>query len=66
MHQNAQKKFIDIITTNNYYLKLKEKTENDIAAQVFWAVFYSSRLLQAKSAQKLISMVLPLHPLYFP
>ena len=34
-----------------------------MAAQVFWAVFYSSR---AKSAQQLISTMLPFHPLYFP
>ena len=31
-----QKKLIDTITTSN---------ENDMAAQVFWAVFYSSRRL---------------------
>ena len=37
-----QKKLIDIITTSNFYLKFKENNENDMAAQVFWAVFYSS------------------------
>ena len=31
------------MTTNNLYLKFKENNENDMAAQVFWAVFYSSR-----------------------
>ena len=37
-----QKKLIDTITTSNFYL-FKENNENDLAAQVFWAVFYSSR-----------------------
>ena len=36
-----QKKLIDTITTSNFYLKFKENNENDMAAQVFWAVFYS-------------------------
>jgi hypothetical protein len=40
-----QKKLIDTITTSNFYLKFKENNENDMAAQVFWAVFYSSRRL---------------------
>ena len=34
---------IDPITTSNFYLKLKENNENDMAAQVCWTVFYSSR-----------------------
>ena len=34
------KRNIDLITTRNFYLKFKE---NNMAAQVFWAVFYSSR-----------------------
>ena len=38
-----QKELIDTITTSNLYLKLKENNENDMAAHVFWAVFYSSR-----------------------
>ena len=37
-----QKKLIDTITTSNLYLKFKENNENDMAAQVFWVVFYSS------------------------
>ena len=37
------KKLIDTITVSNFYLKFKEDNENDMAAQVFWAVFYSSR-----------------------
>jgi hypothetical protein len=36
---------IDTITTRNFYLKFKEYNENDMAAQVFRAVFYSSRQL---------------------
>jgi hypothetical protein len=40
---DIQKKFIDTITTSNLYLKFKENNENDMAAQVFWAVFYSSQ-----------------------
>ena len=39
-----QKKLIDNITTSNLYLQFKENNENDMAAQVFWAVFYSSQL----------------------
>ena len=38
-----QKKLIDTITTTNLYLKFKENNEKDRAAQVFWAVFHSSR-----------------------
>jgi hypothetical protein len=38
-----QKKLTDTSTTNNFYLKSKENNENDMAAQVFWAVFYSIR-----------------------
>ena len=38
-----QKELIDTITTSNFYLKLKETNENDMSAQVFWAVFYSSQ-----------------------
>ena len=34
---------IDTITTNNLYLKFEENNEKDMAAQVFWAVFYSSQ-----------------------
>ena len=37
-----QKKLIDTIVINNFYSKFKEINENDMAAQVFWAVFYSS------------------------
>jgi hypothetical protein len=34
----------DTIITSNFYLKPKKTNdENDMAAQVFWAVFYSSR-----------------------
>ena len=33
-------KEMDTITTSTFYLKFKE---NNMAAQVFWAVFYSSR-----------------------
>ena len=40
---NFQKKLIDTITTSNFYLKFQENNENDMAAQVFWAVFYSSQ-----------------------
>jgi hypothetical protein len=32
-----------LITISNFYLKSKENNENDMAAQVFWAVFYSSQ-----------------------
>ena len=39
-----QKKLINTITTTNFYLKVKENNENDIAAQVFLGCFYSSRL----------------------
>ena len=37
-----QKKLNDTISTSNFYLKFKENSENDMAAQVFCAVFYSS------------------------
>ena len=37
------KKLIDTITTSNFYLKFEENNENDMAAQVFSAVFYSSQ-----------------------
>ena len=57
-------KLIDTITTSNFYLKFKENNENDMAAQVFWAVFIPADG-QAKSAKQLISTVLPFHPLYF-
>ena len=40
MHKN---KLIDTSTTINLYLKFKENNENDMAAQVFWTVFHSSR-----------------------
>jgi len=36
---------IGTITTSNLYLKFEENNKNDMAAQVFWAVFYSSRQL---------------------
>ena len=36
-------KEIDWCSTSNFYLKITENNENDIAAQVFWAVFYSSQ-----------------------
>ena len=38
-----QEKLIDTITTSNFYLKFKENNKNDMAAQVFGAVFYSSK-----------------------
>jgi hypothetical protein len=34
---------IDTIITSNFFIKFKENNENDMAAQVFWAVFYSSQ-----------------------
>ena len=34
---------IDTIPTSNSYLEFKENNENDMTAQVFWAIFYSSR-----------------------
>ena len=37
------KKLIDTITTSNFYSKFKENNVNDMAEQVFWAVFYSRR-----------------------
>ena len=37
------KKLIDTITISNLYSKFKENNENDMASQIFWAVFYSSR-----------------------
>ena len=40
---NFQKKLIYTITTSNFYFKFKENNENDMAAQVVWAVFYSSQ-----------------------
>ena len=46
-------------------LRFKENNENDMAAQVFWAVFIPTAG-RALSAQQQISMVLPFHPLYFP
>ena len=55
------KKLIDTIATSIFYLKCKENNENDMAAQVFWLFF-----IPAKSAQQLISTVLPFHHLYFP
>ena len=60
-----QKKLINTITTNIFYLRFKENNENDMAAQVFWAVFIPTAG-RALSAQQQISMVLPFHPLYFP
>ena len=42
-----QKKMIDTITTNNFYLNLKENNENDMAAQVFWTVFYFNAFKKA-------------------
>ena len=59
------KKLIDTITIRNFYLKFKEKNENDMSAQVFWAVFIPADS-RAKSAQQLIFTVLPFHPLQFP
>ena len=39
-----QKKLINTITTTNFYSKFQENNENDMAQQVFGAVFfYSSR-----------------------
>ena len=45
-----QKKLIDAITTSNLYLKLTENNENDMAAQVFWAIFHSSPTDDLESA----------------
>ena len=53
-----QKKLIDTITTKNFYSKLKESNENDMAAQVFWALFIPADG-RAKSTQLLLSKVLP-------
>ena len=36
---SKKKLLIDTITTSNLYLKFKENNENDMAAQVFWAVW---------------------------
>jgi hypothetical protein len=36
-------KLIDTITKSNFYLKFEESDENDMVAQVFWDVCYSSR-----------------------
>ena len=60
-----QKNLIDTITTSNFYLKSKENNENDMAAQVFWAVFYSSLQPSQIGSTAMISTVLPFHPLYF-
>ena len=58
-----QKKLID--TTNNFYLKFKESNKNDMAAQVFWSVFYSSRR-PSQIGPTAVSTVQPFHPVYFP
>ena len=39
----SKKKLID--TISNFYSIFKENNENDMSAQFFWAVFYSSRQL---------------------
>ena len=39
-----QKKLINTFTTSNSNLKFKENNENDMAALVFWPVFYSSQI----------------------
>jgi hypothetical protein len=43
-----QKKFVDTITITIFYLKFKENNENDMAAQVFWAVFCFRELVVLK------------------
>ena len=60
---NFQKKLID--TTDNFYLKFKENNVNDMAAQIFWAVFYSSRL-QSKIDPTTDFDGAAILPLYFP
>ena len=40
---DIQEKFIKNITTTTFYFKSKESNENDMPAQVFRAVFYSSQ-----------------------
>ena len=40
-----QEKMIEVFTTTNFYLKLKENNENDMTAHAFWIVFCSSQQL---------------------
>ena len=42
-YSDFQKKLIDNITISKLYLKFKDNNKNDMAVQVFWAVFYSSQ-----------------------
>ena len=46
MYQNdgiSKRKLIETITTSTFYLKFKDNNEDDMAAHVFWAVFYSNQ-----------------------
>jgi hypothetical protein len=56
---NFLKKLIVTITTNNFYLKFKGNNEE------LFGLFFILTDGQAKSAQQLISMVLPFHPYIF-
>ena len=56
--------FIEINATRTFYLKFKEKRENDMAAYLFGVVFIPANG-QAKSAQQLKTTMLLFHPLYF-
>ena len=51
---------IDRYHHHQQFLFKKENNENDMAAQVFWAVF-----LFQPTTQQLILMVLPFHPYIF-
>ena len=59
-------KLIDAITTSNFYLKFKENNENDMAANVFWTVFCSSRQLSQidPTAENDVAVILPLYFLW--
>ena len=74
---DIQEKLIKNITTTTFYFKSKESNENDMPAQVFRAVFYSSRHTPFENCEwceqpsqirpkQLKTRVLPFHPLYFP
>ena len=60
---DLKKKLIDTITTSNFYLKLTMKMT---WLQMFFGLFFIPANGRAKSAQQLISTVLPFHPRYFP
>ena len=57
-------KFIEINATRTFYLKFKEKCENDMAAYLFGVVFIPANG-QAKSAQQLKTTVLLFLPHIF-